>query len=156
MTDPIDPDTLTDPRDAAAFWFARVHSQQMSQAERQQFDAWLRADPAHDLEYRRARGIWNASSQLGEDRLRALLQEAPAAARRPRAVSSRRRVMAGVAVACTAAVVAAVVLPPWIAGDPGYSAQYATQPGQRQHVSLPDASVVDLNTATTLSRPRFR
>lgn len=151
MTDPIDPDTLTDPRDAAAFWFARVHSEQMSQAERQQFDAWLRADPAHDLEYRRARGIWNASSQLGEDRLRALLQEAPAAARRPRAVSSRRRVMAGVAVACTAAVVAAVVLPRWIAGDPGYSAQYATQPGQRQHVTLPDTSVVDLNTATQLS-----
>ncbi|MGE8637715.1 MAG: FecR family protein [Achromobacter sp.] len=151
MTDPIDPDTLTDPRDAAAFWFARVHSEQMSQAERRQFDAWLRADPAHELEYRRARGIWNASNQLGEDRLRALLQEAPAAARRPRPVSSRRRVMAGVALACTAAVVAGVMLPRWIAGDPGYSAQYATQPGQRQHVTLPDASVIDLNTATQMS-----
>lgn len=152
MTDPIDPDTLTDPRDAAAFWFARVHSERMSEAERQQFDAWLRADPAHGLEYRRARGIWNASGQLGEDRLRALVQEeAPAAARRRSPLSSRRRVMAGAAFACTAAVVAGVALPRWMAGDPAYAAQYATQPGQRQRVSLPDASVIDLNTATQLA-----
>ncbi|CAB3689054.1 FecR family protein [Achromobacter pestifer] len=149
MTDPINPDTLTDPRDAAAYWFARVHSEQMSQSERQAFDAWLRADPAHDLEYRRARGIWNASGQLGADRLRALVQELPAASRQPR--PARRRLMAGLAVACTAAVVAGVLLPRWNAGDADYAAQYGTPPGQRQHVSLPDASVVDLNTATQLS-----
>lgn len=151
MTDPINPDTLTDPRDAAAYWFARVHSEQMSQAERQMFDAWLRADPVHELEYRRARGIWNASSQLGADRLRALVQDVPATSRPPTPAPTRRRLMAGLAVACIAAVVAGVLLPRWNAGDPDYAAQYGTQSGQRQHVSLPDASVVDLNTATQLS-----
>ena len=59
MTDPIDPDLLRDPRDAAAFWFARVRSGQMDAAQQRQFDAWRQADPAHDLEYRRACGVWN-------------------------------------------------------------------------------------------------
>lgn len=149
MTDPINPDTLTDSRDAAAYWFARVHSEQMSQAERQAFEAWLRADPANDLEYRRARGIWNASSQLGADRLRALVQEPPAASSQP--APARRRLVAGLAFACAAAVVAGVALPRWTAGDPDYAVQYGTPSGQRQHVSLPDASLVDLNTATQLS-----
>ncbi|QKH36023.1 FecR domain-containing protein [Achromobacter pestifer] len=149
MTDPIDPDTLTDPRDAAAYWFAREHSQQMSQAERRQFEAWRQAHPSHDLELRRARGIWNASAQLGQDRLRALTGEPQAAARRR--TPGRRRLVAGLAVAGAAAVVAGVVLPRWGGDDPGYAAQYATRAGQRQQVSLPDASLVDLNTATQLS-----
>jgi len=149
MTDPIDPDTLTDPRDAAAYWFARAHSEQMSQAERQQFEAWRRAHPSHDLEFRRARGIWNASAQLGEERLRALTQEPLAAS--SRRAPPRRRLVAGLVLAGAAAVVAAVALPRWGEGDPGYAAQYATQLGQRQQVSLPDASIVDLNTATQLS-----
>lgn len=149
MTNPIDPDTLTDPRDAAAYWFARVHSEQMSQTERQQFEVWRRAHPSHDLEYRRARGIWNASAQLGQDRLRALTAEPQAAA--CRRAPGRRRLVAGLAVAGAAAVVAAVVLPRWGGGDPSHAAQYATRAGQRQQVSLPDASLVDLNTATQLS-----
>ena len=149
MTDPIDPDTLTDPRDAAAYWFARVHSEQMSQAEHQQFHAWLQANPVHDLEYRRARGIWNASSQLGAERLRALVQEPPVTARQPAPV--RRRLMAGLTLACAAAVVGGVLLPRWGEGDASHAAHYATQIGQRQQVTLPDASVVDLNTATQLS-----
>lgn len=149
MTDPIDPNTLLDARDAAAYWFARVHSQQMNEAERQQFEDWRQADPAHELEYQRARGIWNASSMLGEDRLRALAQEPQPAA--PRRALPRRRLMAGLGFACVAAVVAGVVLPRWGAGDPSYTAHYQTKPGQRQQVSLPDASVVNLNTATELS-----
>lgn len=144
---PIDPDTLLDPRDAAAYWFARAHSARMDEAERRKFDAWRRANPAHDREYRRACGIWNASGRLGADRLRALVQEPPEVTRRP--ATARRRLMAGLALASAAAV--AAMLPRWLAGDPGYAAQYATQPGQRQQVSLPDASVVDLNTATQLS-----
>lgn len=149
MTDPIDPNTLTDPRDAAAYWFAREHSQQMSPAERQQFEAWRQAHPSHDLEFRRARGIWNASAQLGQDRLRALTGEPQAAARRR--APGRRRLVAGFAAAAGAAVVAGVVLPRWGADAPGYAAQYGTRAGQRQQVSLPDTSLIDLNTATQLS-----
>lgn len=57
MTDSPDPDTLRDPRDAAAYWFARVRSGRMDAAQQQRFDAWRQADPAHEREYQRACGL---------------------------------------------------------------------------------------------------
>ena len=57
MTDSPDPDTLRDPRDAAAYWFARVRSGRMDAAQQQRFDAWAQADPGHVTELvRRVRG----------------------------------------------------------------------------------------------------
>lgn len=148
MTDPIDPDLLRDPRDAAAFWFARVRSGQMDPAQQRQFDAWRQADPAHDLEYRRACGVWNGMALVDPAKLRALAAE-PEPAPRRRSVL-RRPLMVGLGLACVA-LVAAVALPQWFGASPGFAQQYATQVGQRQQASLPDASVVDMNTATRLS-----
>lgn len=146
MTDPIDPDLLRDPRDAAAFWFARVRSGRMDEAQRRQFDAWRQADPAHDLEYRRACGVWNGMALVDPARLRALAAE-PSPRRRS---VLRHPLMLGFGLACVA-LVAAVALPQWLGASPAFTQQYATQVGQRQQASLPDASVVDLNTATRLS-----
>ena len=46
-----DPDFPTDPRDAAAHWFARVHSGNFTEAERQAFQQWRQADAGHEREY---------------------------------------------------------------------------------------------------------
>lgn len=147
MTDPIDPDLLRDPRDAAAFWFARVRSGQMDAAQQRQFDAWRQADPAHDLEYRRACGVWNGMALVDPAKLRALAAEPEPARRRS---GLRRPLTLGLALAC-AALVVGVALPQWFGASPTFTQQYATQAGQRQQASLPDASVVDMNTASRLS-----
>lgn len=44
-----------------------------------------------------------------------------------------------------------MVLSPWFGVSSAFTRQYATQVGQRLQLSLPDASVVDTNTATQLS-----
>ena len=47
-----------DPLDAAAYWFARDSGGLMSAAERIEFDAWRRADPAHERAYREMLDTW--------------------------------------------------------------------------------------------------
>lgn len=148
MTESPDPDTLRDPRDAAAYWFARVRSGRMDAAQQQRFEAWRQADPAHEREYQRACGLWNGFALVDPARLRALAAEpVPPSGRGSRL---RRPLVVGLGLAC-AVVVAGVALPQWFMGTPAFSQQYATQPGQRMQAALPDASVVDLNTATRLS-----
>ncbi|WP_454691403.1 FecR family protein [Achromobacter aloeverae] len=174
MTEPVHPDKLTDPRDAAAYWFARVRSDSMSDMERRRFEAWRRADPLHEREYRRAEGIWNAARLIPADRLRAMMEETPAsdpaagsaipsAAKRsgqprlgaarqsaPPALVPRRRLMLGLGTACCAAIAAGVALPRWLE-TPGYDRAYGTGHGERRQVALPDDSVMELNTDTALT-----
>ncbi|HEY0296110.1 MAG TPA: FecR family protein [Bordetella sp.] len=147
MTASIDPDTLQDPRDAAAYWFARERSGHMDEAERQDFENWRCADPEHDLEYRRAKGIWHATLLIPQERLRTL-------AREPQRTGAalylpRRRLVFGLGAACAAAVAAAVALPEL--DSPTYSDRFATGHGERRQVALPDDSLIDLNTDTSLA-----
>ncbi|SHG79368.1 FecR family protein [Pollutimonas bauzanensis] len=146
MTDSHDPSTLDDPRDAAAFWFARTRSGQMTPSEREAFEAWRRASPAHDREYRVLMGIWNATTVLPAERLRALTRE-PGAARGGR-LASRRGFGIGLGLACTAAVVAGVALPSLWEGAPSYAQEFSTRRGERREVMLPDNSILQLNTGT--------
>lgn len=149
MTDSLDPASLSDPRDAAAYWFGRVRSERMDEAERQRFEAWRRADPSHDLEYRRACGIWNGFALVDADRLRALATEpAPTS---PARRATRRPLLAGLGLACAVAAAVGVTWPQWRGGPAGFTAAYATQAGQREQATLPDASILDLNTATRLT-----
>lgn len=146
MTIPIDPDTLTDPRDAAAYWFARERSGSMDDADRQRLDNWRRAHPEHEREYRRALGIWNVAGMIPSERLRTLAgeprkQDAPSL--------GRRRLALGLGTACAAAIVAAVVLPE--SESPGYSQEFSTEHGKRRQIALPDGSTVDLNSGTSLA-----
>ncbi|ALM82842.1 FecR family protein [Bordetella sp. N] len=169
MTEPLHPDSLTDPRDAAAYWFARVRSDTMSAAERQQFEAWRHNDPAHDLEYRRAEGIWNAANLIPADRLRALMSDGAAPTTKPfqkeetrhhaapRAPRPNRRLVLGLGLggACAAAVAAGVWLPPLLEA-PSFDQPFASGHGERRQVALPDDSVMELNTDTNVSVRMYR
>lgn len=42
----------------AALWFTRVHSQQLSDQQSQEFKIWLRASKAHEDAYEAIAGIW--------------------------------------------------------------------------------------------------
>lgn len=149
VNDPIDPDTLRNPRDAATFWLAREKSGRMDQAERLRFEMWLEASPEHDLEYRRAQGIWNAMRLIPEERLRKLAQEPAASGRRH--FLMRRSLVGGMGAACTAALAIGIALPSLRQGKLLYTAEFVTRQGERRHVPLPDDSIIELNTATKLT-----
>jgi len=66
MTAPVDPSTLQDPRDLAAYWFARLRSGEADARERDAFEAWRRADPANARQYARVEALWDAAGELSQ------------------------------------------------------------------------------------------
>lgn len=153
MTDPIQPESLSDPQDAAAYWLTREQSGTMTEAERQRFYAWLEADVRHAKEYRRAQGIWNAVALVPADRLRALVQE-PAEPQTPAPKSAyqpRRRMALGFGAVAVAGIAVGLAAPFYGAAPATYAANFTTNHGQSETASLPDGSVINLNTNTRLS-----
>jgi len=150
MTDPIDPSRLDDPRDAAAYWFARLQSGEAGEAERAACETWRRADPAHERQYRRVAQLWDAAAGIPAEQLRRLGHGRTG---RP-ARADRRRFAWGLSVACGAAAVLAAVDPAGWLRPPDYEADFATAIGERREFALPDGSTLLLNTATE-ARVRF-
>jgi len=142
------PNLPNNPRDAAAYWFARVHSGSFTVAEREWFAQWRQADNRHEREYRALDEIWQATGMLPEDELRELLEAPePLAERRRR---SRRRWLAGAGAACTAAVVGGVLFHGYRTETPDPVQRLATAPGERRKASLHDGSIIDMNVSTEL------
>jgi len=145
MNAPLDPRHYSDPRDAAAAWFARARSGRMSGADHQDFDAWLQANPAHRKEYSLLEQLWDSTGQAGHERLRALAGAPPDA---PGTHSGRgRRAMLGWTLAGAGALAAAGlgVGLRW-QGPASFEQALATAHGQRRTAMLPDHSSIDLNT----------
>lgn len=121
--------------DAAGAWAAKVDCAPLSAKEQLEFQAWLAADVRHQGAYARARAILlmlqpadgAAAVASAEDRLR----------------PSRRGVL--VAGSGMAAAVAAVSV---AAGLEALRGRYATKRGEVRLISLPDGSVMTLNTAS--------
>ncbi len=63
------------PHDAAAYWFARVHSGDFSVAEEKRFLEWRRADGQNEFEYRALESIWQSSLLIPDGELREMLDE---------------------------------------------------------------------------------
>ncbi|MGO3868893.1 MAG: FecR family protein [Alcaligenes sp.] len=64
------------PHDAAAYWFARVHSGDFSVAEEKRFLEWRRADSQNEFEYRALESIWQSSLMIPDQELREMLEDA--------------------------------------------------------------------------------
>lgn len=170
MNDSIDPATLNDPRDLAAYWFTRVRSGTMTAAEHQAFAAWRHADPDNERQYRYVERLWDAAGNLPEHQLRALGYPAVDAAARPagkeagrvsasgrRALAmsvGRRRVAYGLGAACGVGILAATAGYGLWHGAPDYDVAFATRRGERLSERLPDGTVLDLNGGT-MARVRF-
>lgn len=148
---PTENTTLPDDiQDAAAYWFARVHSGNFTVSERERFMAWRNANPSHEQEYRALDQIWQATSMLPEDELRELLEE-PESLRQQRHVS-RRKWLVGAGVVCAAAVIGGVALHSNGVMDATAEAlHYATVQGEQRNAVLPDGSVIEMNVNTELS-----
>lgn len=109
------------------------------------FEQWRQADPENDRQYRNVQQIWDATLDIPEAELRAVLARCePAAPFRP----ARRRLAWAMAGACSAAVVGGVVYQGGWLATPLHTIQIASARGERRQMTLPDGSVLDINTGT--------
>lgn len=136
----------------AAGWFARERSGLMSGAESAALAAWLTADEAHQAAYDAVARSWAAVAiTRSAPEILALRAEA-----RRRPAPERRRTFGRIAAALVAlAAVGGASL--YIGNETGFSRSHSftdqtfrTGLGERSTFTLPDGSVVTLNTASVL------
>ena len=126
-------------RDEAARWFVRLQEPAIALDEYRRFEQWLNQHPPHRDEFQMLQQLWSAADLLPAARLHALCEAPPA--------RQKRRPLARYAVAASVLAVAlGLGLFSGLDDHATFSADYATAPGERRHVALPDGSVIDLNS----------
>ena len=136
------------PAVAAARWFAKRRSGEMTEVQARAFAAWLDADPANRDAYNTLRAAWRDVEPMRDDP-RIMSLRAAALEARPRRDTVLRLVAASLA---EAVVGAGVLIGSGVLADRhAFSDQsYRTGVGQRASVNLPDGSTVTLNTDSVL------
>lgn len=135
----------------AAYWLARLLSEESSAAVVAAFEAWRDADAAHAAAFDRISSLYESTKGLAEDaefigiRKQALRDAYPLPVRR-----GRWRMWSGFAAAAAAAVALFFVF----AQPMSAPTVFTTEIGEQSIALLPDGSRVELNTATTM-RIRF-
>ena len=179
MTDPDDTTEKPipeDPIEAAAYWDARLRSPDCTQDERQTFKLWYAEDPAHARAYDRAQLAFSALLDArNQPELRAMRDEVMRDVRSRKKAPTRTYALIGGLAAAAAALTLAITLPfnpitetptndPVIAApdrpEPIQTAElyvppfYASNVGEVREITLPDGSIVTLNT-NALLRERY-
>lgn len=139
--------------DQALRWFVRLRSGEATACELLQFQSWIKADPAHSLEFRRLSRLWGDLEEIKPllaDELNRLVVDA-----RPQPSRAGERYAGGwAAYGFTAAVAAclAVLIAGW-GGifDYSESAEYHTAKGEQRTVVFADGSKMVLNTDTAVT-----
>lgn len=128
--------------EAASRWIARLESDDVSDTDRAEFQAWLEADSLNREMFADMRRTWH--------RLDALAHYEPNWKEiRSRAESPTRRRSALVVSAAAAVLAALGVAAIWQAPQLNQN-QYATTIGEQRSIELADGSVVQMNTNTTI------
>lgn len=126
-------------RDEAALWFSRVQDAPLNPGDQQRFSAWLAQHPQHRDEYQLLQGLWSATELVPKARLQALCATPP--------TRIKRRPLLQYAVAASVlAVAVGFGLVNGLGGPTSYQAQFSTALGERRQVSLPDGSLIELNS----------
>jgi transmembrane sensor len=142
--------TPRDPCEAAAHWHGVFDEGEPDATQRERFETWLAADPAHRAAYASVERTWTAMAAAGVDeRILAMRRAALAVPRHPRGPWIRPGAIAA-SVVVVAGLVAGVLLTydPWI-NDP-HTGEFATQVGERSSINLPDGSSVALDTSSRI------
>lgn len=98
------------PRDAAAYWFARIHSGNFTQADQQAFDTWLQADDLNKQEYQAIDKIRQVAGSIPAHELRAMMAEKPESPQQIQKRQKRWRLMVSTAVVVIITVIGLVGL----------------------------------------------
>jgi len=129
-------DDTTDPVVAKALeWFVRMRDEQVNDADRDAFQAWLAQDPRHAAAWARAEALWDRFDIVRPEIER--LQ-------RPAAGRSRRNLLIGAAAAVGAGGLYALA-------RPDLFADHVTGVGERRTFTLADGSTVELGSYSALS-----
>lgn len=142
-----DSEITEDLREQAAYWFTRMHSGEVTRAERAAFTVWHDGSPLHAHAYRQASFAWEASLAVSPEKLRAILRKKEPA---PRSTPFYARRSFGFALAGACAVVLMIGLNvPFVShGAAQYTVTLQTAQGERRQITLPDGTVLYANTAT--------
>lgn len=125
-------------------WCARLHADDVSEADREAFDAWIRTAPENRAEYELCALTFAVANGLSQaPHLRRLSPATSNSHRNTRLLAGRRVVLA--------AGVALAVLAGGVLLRSAWGTSYATDVGERRLIALDDGSTVQLNTASTIS-----
>lgn len=141
----IDHRTALDARD----WIVRLASGHVTEADLQRFKAWRDFSPEHGRAFERERVFWGQLQVLGRD-----ADGQPSAPSQRPGIRRRTLLIGGGAV--VAAVAAGIAVPPL---DLWWNADFSTAVGETADTTLPDGSVVSLNTDSAIAvdfRPDLR
>ena len=144
LADSMAPETR---RDTAVDWFLRRSVGPLPAADEEAFDAWLARSPANREAYVAVEEFWAGTAQLEtlakfQNKRQTILQSVD------RRRTTRRAVMAGLAVMVLGGAGFGVFS--LSAPKPLATHSFKTAVGQQATVTLPDGSVVTLNTNTVL------
>jgi len=142
MSEVVKLPTLSEVEEEAAAWVWRLDSETVTEADRQAFEAWVRRDPRNRQAFKEFGGVWRQLDDLAE----AKRPEKIATFTDPLTATPSRRPFiwaAGLAATVMVAVGSYLLLP-----NGSSSETVATAVGQRRTITLPDQSVVTLNTNT--------
>jgi transmembrane sensor len=131
-------------RDEAAQWFARLQDGELSPEQTRRFEAWRAEHPSHQYEFDVLQGLWRAADLLPRTRCQVLCQ---APAERPRRSATWRYAVA-------ASVVAGALglgLFSRLDHPKTFHAQFSTRLGEHRQVTLPDGSLMDLNSRSVVT-----
>ena len=141
-------DMTTD--EIAADWFGR-HDAGLSEAENRELQAWLQADPRHASSFQRLAAASRALDQLAGSNAGASASLDPDLAMLPiqRTAKNRKHQARWVAVTLAAAAALTLVgVTSWqiLSTRPSYTTTASAEIGGLREISLPDGSVIELNT----------
>lgn len=135
----------------ATRWFVRMGNPLIAEEERRAFRDWVSADPAHEDAMREVEGLW---LDLGPSAMR-LAAEGEHYAAEPVPAAAPRRASRVFGIAAFAGIALFVFVGGALWRDAGLIdralADYATSPGERREIALPDGSLVHLDGDTALS-----
>ncbi len=132
--------------DAAAHWCMRLHADDCTTAERQDFAQWHDAHPLHAFEYAAMLEIWDVADHLPRNEPPVVLPLKP---------PSRLRTYAIAAAVCLAAVPLAAFTG-WEAGWLPSSYKHFEAANGLRKVTLDDGSQVELNLGTELVYSHYK
>lgn len=134
-------------REQAAEWVVRESAGPLSDQQQRALAQWCAADPRHVQAYEFARATWADLGALSELALPVRRGLPPTLARPVRRRSRWRRAMTGVAAMLVVAF--GVAQAPQLLLD--WRADYVTGAGEVRRVTLPDGSLVDLDSRSAIA-----
>lgn len=132
---------MSDPSRTAATWFARQRAAALDAGERQAFDAWLAEDVEHRIAYAEAERAWEVA--------RAAFADPGLSGARPARRGVGMALAAGLALSLLGGG-GLLAVQQLLGPKPLATQAFQTEVGQRSTVTLPDGSVVTLNTDTVV------